>query len=281
MKKWIFLGLTVSILWTACSNEAGKTSEEPLARVYDKYLYPSDLKSILNKKMSPEDSTSIIGTYVENWAKDNLMLHVAEENVPREIDIEKMVKEYRQNLVQLHYERNLVEQSLDTFVSNEEVQAYYQTSKEDHILKQNVIRCFFIKTPNNAPDLEDAKKWWKMENDLDATQLEEFAERFAQIYILEDSTWIREMDLAAQFPDGTLKEGSLKGGKELVTEKQGYFYFLKIHEVVKKGTIAPMGFVKGKAKSYILLKRKMKLIEDMASEMYKREINKKNVVIYQ
>ena len=281
MKKWIFFALTVSILWTACSSEPGNTSEEPLARVYDKYLYPSDLKSILKKNMSPADSALIIGTYVENWAKDNLMLHVAEENVPKGIDIDKMVEEYRQNLIQLHYERNLVEQRLDTFVSKQEVKAYYKTSKEDHVLKQNVIRCFFIKAPNNAPDLEDAKKWWKMENDLDATQLEEFAEQFAQIYILEDSTWIREADLAAQFPNGTLKEGSLKAGKNLVTEKQGYLYFLKVHEVAKKGEIAPMGFVKGKARSYILLKRKMKLIEDMASEMYKREINKKNVVIYQ
>ncbi|MGB0862169.1 MAG: hypothetical protein ACPGXZ_04590 [Saprospiraceae bacterium] len=277
----MFFVLVISVFWTACNNEAGKTSEEPLARVYDKYLYPSDLKGILKRNMSPQDSALVVSTYVENWGKDNLMLHVAEENVPNDIDIDEMVREYRQNLIQLHYERNLVKQRLDTFVSNEEVRSYYEVSKQDHVLKQNVVRCFFLKAPNNSPDLEEAKKWWKMENDLDKTKLEEFAEKFAQIYILEDSTWVRENDLAAQFNGDALKEGSLTKGKEIIIDKQGYLYLLKIHEVAKKGEIAPMGFIKKKAKSYILLKRKMALIEDMASEMYKREINKKNVVIYQ
>ena len=280
MNRWIFLLIAISSLVVSCGKQAKKTAEKPLARVYDHYLYPSSLKGMLKKNMSVEDSTLIVGTYIENWAKNNLMLHVAEENVPKSIDIEKMVQEYRKSLIKLYYEKNLVQQRLDTLVNSEEISSYYELSKGDHILKYHIASCFFVKIPTSAPDLEDVKKWWKMEDDLDMPQLKEYCEQFAQIYILEDSTWIRDIDLAAQFPDGTFSEGSLTKGKTFNFQKKGYLYLMKVNGVVKKGKIAPIGYIREKAKDYILLKRKRELIDHMADEMYQREINKKNVVIY-
>lgn len=275
----------VALLFTlvigGCKPEGDHRAEEPLARVYDDFLYPSDVETVVSKKMSKADSAVVVRSYIDNWVRERLMLRVAEQNIPQDIDIDEMVRNYRNNLIQLYYEKNLVEQRLDSTVTKEEVRDYYEANREENILKYKVARCFFVKVPSSAPQKDELRTWWKRETPEDVLKLKSYCEQYAQLYNLEDSTWVRASDVAAQFPAGTLTEGTILKGKQLSTEKEGYIYLLEVMETVDKGQTAPLGYVREKAKSYILLKRKMELIERMSKEMYQREINKQNVEIYE
>lgn len=272
--------LGLLLIWS-CQPKRDHRTEEPLARVYDEFLYPSDVATVVTKKMSKSDSAVVVRSYIDNWVRERLMLRIAEQNIPQDIDIDEMVRNYRNNLIQLYYEKNLVEQRLDSTVTKEEVRNYYEANKEENVLKYKVARCYFVKLPSNAPQQADLRAWWKRETPEDVLKLKEYCEQFAQLYNLEDSTWVRASDVAAQFPAGTLTEGNIVKGKTLSIEKEGYIYLLEVLETADKGQIAPLGYVREKAKSYILLKRKMELIERMSKEMYQREMNKQNVEIYE
>jgi hypothetical protein len=63
--------------------EAAQTGK-PIARVYDKYLYPSDLKGMAANS-SKIDSFNMVNMYVQDWIKTNLMVHKAKENLPKEL----------------------------------------------------------------------------------------------------------------------------------------------------------------------------------------------------
>ncbi len=279
--RWImFLGVMV-IFATACGNKAGKKGEKPLVKVYDNYLYPSDLKGIYQKGMSKEDSIVVVGTYIENWAKKNLMLKIAEENISRDSEIDRMVEEYRKTLIQHRYEQNLVEQRLDSVISQNEIDTFYQKTKNEYKLKQDIVRCYFIKVPINSPDKDKLKKWWKKKDPLDYAQMKDYCERYAQMFILEDSTWIHKKDLAAQFPKNTFSQEKLSVGKEWSFEKSGSLYLLRVFDIARKGKNEPVAYASKKIKGYILHKRKIELLKQLASEMYQRELNKKNVIIYQ
>jgi hypothetical protein len=278
MFRYIFF-IGVVMVIGACGRGHKPSNEEPLAKVYDKFLYPSDLKGIIQANMSKEDSILVVGTFIENWAKKNLMLKVAEKNIPKDIDLDAILAEYKASLVQHYYEKSLSERLLDSLVSDVEIQTFYEATKDEHVLKDAIARCFFITLPINAVKKEDVKKWWKMENNLDYAKLKEYCETYAINYSLEDSSWVNQKDLAAQLPDGTLSQG-LSKGQSLNIEKEGVWYLLKVKEVMSKGQQAPVSYVRDKAIRYILHKRKIELVDNIAAEMYQRELNKKNVIIY-
>lgn len=278
--RWTIFIVMISIIWSACGKQDAPNSEKPLAKVYDKYLYPSDLKGIFDANMTKEDSSQRIQAFIDSWAKEHLMVRVAEENIPTDVDINKMVEDYRESIVKYHYERNLVAKRLDSLVSNTEIQAHYQKTKGDYILKHDIVQCYFLQIPSNSPNKEKLKEWWKMKDPIDYAKVKDYAAKYAHVFILEDSTWIRAKDLAAQFPQNSLSEGSLTKGKEVSMNKKGYRFLLRVNKVFKKGQQAPVSYVKRKIIDYLLHQRKLELIKNMSNEMYQRELNKQNVVIY-
>lgn len=278
MRYLFFIGMVV--LMAACGGEKKATKEEPLAKVYDEFLYPSDLKGIVQPGMPTEDSIHVVGTFIENWAKQNLMEKVAEKNIPKDVDIDKIIEDYRASLIEHYYEKSLTEKLLDSLVDEAEIRAFYETTKEEHVLKNTIVRCYFVSFPANILEKEDVKTWWKMEKDLDFAKLKEYADQYAIKYILQDSSWIRRDYLAAQFMDDAFNQGDITKGKKINTEKEGIWYLLDVKDVIPAGQLAPVSYIREKAIKYILHKRKIELVENLASEMYKRELNKKNVIIY-
>ncbi len=70
-----------------------------------------------------EDSSLIINAYVERWIRETLLLLEAERNIPSDLNIDKLVRDYRASLVRHSYEQFLVEQLLDSTVTKAELEA--------------------------------------------------------------------------------------------------------------------------------------------------------------
>ena len=63
----------------ACS--FGDKKGRELARVYDNYLYESDIKGLILENTSKEDSAVLVQNFINNWVKTELMINQAERNV--------------------------------------------------------------------------------------------------------------------------------------------------------------------------------------------------------
>ena len=61
--KYLFL-LLFSLSFLSCTNYDSNGREEPIAKVGDRYLYPSDLPEAITSGLTPEDSSSISKKYV-------------------------------------------------------------------------------------------------------------------------------------------------------------------------------------------------------------------------
>ena len=56
--------------------------------------------------------------------------------------------------VMMHeFEKQNIQRRLDTNISEEEIEAYYQKNIDNFELKQNIIRGYFIQLPKDAPKL--------------------------------------------------------------------------------------------------------------------------------
>lgn len=264
-------------LWS-CSKENGNTTEKPLATVFDKSLYPSDIKGIVGTGISAKDSSMLVNSFIENWAKEQLIIAIAEQNIPDDLDVDRLVEDYRLSLIRHSYEQKLVEQRLDSVVTDTEIRRYYESALDQYQLDKTVVQGKFIKLPKEAPEQDTLKIWWKnpMEN---KQNLAEYCRMYADKFLVEDSIWIDVDYLAAEFPISSLKEGSISSGLNTSTSNDEFIYYIKVDKVVRQGQIAPLSYVKNKIIKVILRKRKFELLDNMTDELYKRELDKKNVVI--
>ena len=51
--------------------------EKPLLRVFDNYLYPSDIEGLVKGNISEEDSIAIVDNYINQWIQQMVVLDKA------------------------------------------------------------------------------------------------------------------------------------------------------------------------------------------------------------
>ena len=96
-----------------------------LVKVYDKELRLNDIDTATLAKLSGDDSLEFILQQENAWINEQVLLKRAEESLTaREMELEKELNEYRNNLLLYAYREKLVIDQLDTVITEEEVEEY-------------------------------------------------------------------------------------------------------------------------------------------------------------
>ncbi|MDP2388557.1 MAG: peptidyl-prolyl cis-trans isomerase [Bacteroidota bacterium] len=270
------------MLVQSCSSKKEESAEKPVARVLDVNLYPSDLKNIVPVDMSKKDSSELIKRFIEKWIQDELVLKYAEKNLTSEqLNIEKEVTEYRKNLIIYSYQTELIKQKLDTVVTQQEIEKYYNEHSASFVLKDNIVNVNYVKLNKKTPGIEKARKWYVSSNPKDIENLRSFCIQFAENYFLDDKTWLLFDDILKEVPiEDYNSELFLKSSKNIEVADSLSVYFLKIKGYKIKNSPSPLSFEKENIRNIIINKRKLKLIDEMKSNVYQEAKENKNFVIY-
>ena len=186
------------------------SKEKPVARVFNEYLYPSDLDGIVPKGTSSADSILLIQSYIENWVRQTVILKQASDNVELDKDaLDKQLETYRQSLIIYSYEQQLIAQSLDTVVSNNQIKKYYEENKDNFELKKSIVKATYAKIPKSALRIEFAKRWFNSSKPKDRNELETYCMQFAVSYSLVDTAWIYLDELSMNIPLDRFSEASI------------------------------------------------------------------------
>lgn len=259
-----------------------KDKQEPVARVYDKYLYKDDIAKIISPGISNEDSLLIMKSYIENWIKQNVVLHKAETNLAdEEKNVEKRLEEYRNSLITYIYESELIKQKLDTVVSAEAIEKYYNDNQRNFELKDNIIKVIYVKTKKNAPKLDKLRQWYKSDNSKDLIELEGYCHQFATDFSLDDKTWLLFDDLLKKVPIKTYdKEEYLKNNRFIEITDLNDIYFVNIKGFMIKESLSPLSFEKDNIRALIINKRKLQLVQEMEKAAYEQALKNNEFEIY-
>lgn len=274
--SWVFLVLT---FLSACSTP--EPDEPKLARVHDHVLLLSDLDGLFNENTTPEDSMAIIQTFRDRWIREALILHQAEENKPDNLDIEALVRNYRESLLKNAYEQVVVEAELDSVISPAELLAFYEKNKEQYELETPIIRCHFIKVPLPLAREDSLRFWWNNTNEQNLEKLTSYCQQNNGTYILNDSIWTRLEEVAIELPKGSLTADNVGAKRDFQQLGEEYQYFLRVFEVRNRREIAPLAFIEEQARKVILHSRKIKLLQNKKEELYKLELRRNNIEIFE
>lgn len=252
-----------------------------LARVYNKTLYQSELDGMYGESATREDSTLITNAYVNRWIKEAVLLHEAEQNIPSDLNIDKLVRDYRASLIRHNYEEVILERSLDSVITREQLNDFYEKNKEQYELDKPIIRCHFIKSSLPVESANQLRRLWSGSNSPEAFEnLLTYCEQYAQAYLLNDSIWYRAEDVINELPRGSVNTSNLRTGLDITQRDNNFQYNFKVLEVKKKKEIAPLSYIEDQARKVILHKRKMELLEDTKEKMYEIAARRNNIQVF-
>lgn len=281
MKNTLFV-LFLLLVVVACQKNTNPTgSNRILATVYNRSLYLSDMEGMFSENATREDSLQVINAFCDRWIREQLVMTEAEHNIPKDLNLDELVKKYRESLILSNYEEQLTQIGLDTTISDDELHTFYEKNKEQYQLETPIARCYFLKIPKPAPQSDSLSKWWNAPKSGDnLMKLKSYAKLHARAYILEDSVWTRVDKIAEMLPKGTLSTDNMSRDKELTMKDDDFQYYFRALGVMNKQEIAPLSFIREQASKYILHQRKIQLLEKKKQEMYDTELRKNNVKIY-
>ncbi len=267
------------------SSEQGSVdnSKELVASVGNSFLFESDIANLISPKTNREDSILIVEQFVRNWIKKELLVKEANNSVKiNQSEIEKKVSDYRYALLSYEYQRQVIQQSLDTAVSFEEIENYYEENRENFALRQNIFRGRYLKISNDAPKKNDIRRWIKSSRPQDLESLKSYAFQFADNYSLEDSTWIKFDDIIKNSPLSTVsnKVQFLRRNRYVEEADSVYLYLLKIQEYKISEEASPLEFVQEEIRNIILNKRKVALAKGLENDIYERAKENEDYKIY-
>jgi hypothetical protein len=273
--RTVVLG-SLLLLVLACGSEP-EEDNPLLARVHNRELRLSELEGMFPPNATAEDSTLIIEGFVNRWVRDAVLLHEAERNLPSDLNVDRMVRDYRASLVRTNYEKVLVAELLDSTITEDELSAFYEQYKESFQLETPIVRCYFIKLPANIPNRDTIQELWNSGRPEDMPALRRYCDRLAEVALLQDSAWYSVEELARQLPEGTITANNV-GSKREFTQSDGQWrYYFRLFESKNRKEIAPLAYIENQARKVILHQRKLKVLEDAREQIFEQELRRKNV----
>lgn len=281
MTKAYFYIITITLLLGSCkkSDKIQRVSDAPvLAEVGATKLHLDELEvsGLLNSALTPEDSTQIINAYVQKWIKDQLMLSEAEKTLSDDIDIDMLVQDYRESLLLYNYENTLVQDQLDTAITQAQMEQYYSDNATAFKLSESILRCRLAVVDGKKPKLDRFYANWRAEN---MESINTYLEEHSSMQLMNEQKWYSLDEILSLIP-ASIDENDLKSKKTIQEAKAGSEYFVKILEYIDKSEDPPLAYVASNIKKIILHQRKSKLIIKLKEDLYQREINGSKVRIH-
>ncbi|MFA0962031.1 peptidyl-prolyl cis-trans isomerase [Roseivirga sp. BDSF3-8] len=259
-------------------------SEDPLvAEAGDAQLRMTDLAGIVPRGMNATDSASLVDRYIRSWVRKQLLISQASEEVDYDkAELERKILDYRYALMVYEFQKQYINENLDTAVSNEEVKAYYDINQDNFQLKQNIIRGWFLKVPKDAPKLAQIKQMMRKPDAENKKELKSYAFRFAMNYSMEDSLWLNFDEVIANTPFMSIpnKVQFLESNTFAETDDEKFEYLLHIQDYKISDQTSPLEFVKDDIRNIIINKRKVALADQLERNIYEEAKDNNEFEIY-
>tara|TARA_R110002051_G_scaffold75877_2_gene138324 strand:+ start:189502 stop:190353 length:852 start_codon:yes stop_codon:yes gene_type:complete len=271
------------LLLVGCSFFKKIDSGQPIARVNDSFLYQEDIKGVVPKGVSKQDSTLMVNAYINRWAQQLLLMDGAKINLSesKQTSFSQLVEQYKVDLFTNAYLEGLVKKNIDTIVSLDLEQQFYQANKESFRLNDDLLQFRYINLPLNPINLDTITRRFKRFNANDKRYLDSIAVQFKS-YVLNDSLWVKFSNVTDKISiiNSENKNQLLKKSNFLQLKDSLNLYLMHVNDVKTLDDYAPLDYVKNSIKQIVINKRKLELIKQLEKDITKDAIKNNKFEIF-
>lgn len=254
-----------------------------IAKIGGSVLYEKDILPLLPEGVSPEDSAYMVQQYINTWALSRLKLIKAGEMLSKEEkDITKEVEDYRSNLLAYRYEKSFMESRIDTVVSAEELEKYYEDHPQSFKYPYSIVKGRVIALSKNSPNYDKVKKSFTAKDEEEVTKLKEMCVSYAQSYEDFGTEWVSMPVLARAVPglDAVSCETIFSNGDSYIKSSEEADYFIFIAEKCSAGRLAPYDYCRQTVKDAVISMRKQEILSKLEQDLLKDALDNNKLKIY-
>lgn len=265
------LPFLVLLIVAGCEPTPATDKGAVLAKVQGHYFYESDLQGVIPSGTPTRDSIILAKSFIDNWIRNRLLIRQAERNLsPVQLDFSKQLEDYRNSLIIYAYERELINQMLDTLISEQEIEQHYQENMHNFELKYNVVKAIYLTVPHQSEEAELFRELLTADS-LMLDSIAYYANDYALSYHLAEDKWIRFDEMLMQIPIETINQVDFLENNSFVeihNEPVSYQALIIDYRLIEH--VSPLDLVRDQIKNIILNKRKRMLIRQMQNDIYEQ-----------
>lgn len=279
------LWLSTLVFLAGCGDLWRKEPDnQPLARVGESYLYAEDVRDLLDKNLSPQDSAAFVSNLINTWATRQLLMSRAKINLPEERieEFESLISDYRVELYTRAYKEALIAQISDTLVGDEELSEFYESEKENFKLQEKIVQLRFVELPLQFLNRDEVTERLRRFEGEDLAFLDSVGVQFKKLHF-NDSLWVPVSRVIEEIVPLTYEneEEYLKNSQFFEMEDSTGVYLTRVVNVLKPNEIAPLSYIEPRIRQVLLNRRKMKHLRSLEADLMDEAIRQKEFEIYE
>jgi len=278
----VLIGLVFLLFVQGCDFFEKKSKEVVVAECYGKYLYESDLYGLVPENTSIMDSLHRVNAFIDSWIQRQVLLHQAESNLSKEeLDLKKQVEEYRNSLVIYAYETKLMNQRLDTIVSDNEIERFYEENKDNFQLHTTMVKAVYVILDENCKQKELFNDLMSDRDTLMLQHLDVLSNYYAVKSYLDVDNWIRLDELTSIVPIEIFNvESFLKKNKFVCFDWNEYTCMVRFEDYLLEESVTPLEMERDNIRNIILARRKKELLDKMQTALYEKAKKNHDFEVY-
>ncbi|MBL6677924.1 MAG: membrane lipoprotein lipid attachment site-containing protein [Flavobacteriaceae bacterium] len=265
MKRYL-LFISTTLLLSSCSNISDNNSNDLIARAGQNFLYQNQMPSF----SSEQDSMLRYLNYIETWAKEKILYDLSLINLSqsKKNDLDILVEKYKVDLYINSYKDLIVNSIIDSIVTDEEIESFYNRNIENFKLNENLLKYRYLKVPSDNINISRIRRYIQRLNQSDREFLDSLNFQFADLK-LNDTMWFTEREVISsiEFINQKNKSNYMGINRLYELENDQYIYYFIIKDLLKSGNIPPLSYIYDRIKSNIINQRKLNLLQNINKEI--------------
>ena len=260
----LFISITLLIL--SCSNINNDNSNDLIARAGENFLYQNDLPSFSSR----QDSLLRYKNFVELWAKEKLLYDLSLTNLSqsKKNELDLLIEKFKIDLYINSYKDLIVNSRIDSIVTNEEIESYYNANIDNFTLNETLLKYRYLKVPSDNININRIRRYIQRLSNDDRDFLDSLNFQFAELKV-NDSVWFAERDVISsiEFINQTNKSNFMRVNRLYEIKDDQYINYFIVKDLLKSGNIPPLSYLYDRIKLNIINQRKIDLIKNINKEI--------------
>ena len=278
MKIYPFF-ISIALLILSCSNINNDNSNDLIARAGENFLYQNELPSFSSR----QDSLLRYKNFVELWAKEKLLYDLSLTNLSqsKKNELDLLIEKFKIDLYINSYKDLIVNSRIDSIVTNEEIESYYNANIDNFTLNETLLKYRYLKVPSDNININRIRRYIQRLSNDDRDFLDSLNFQFAELK-LNDSVWFAERDVISsiEFINQTNKSNFMRVNRLYEIKDDQYINYFIVKDLLKSGNIPPLSYLYDRIKLNIINQRKIDLIKKINKEILNDALKSSKYEIY-
>lgn len=252
------------ILATSCGN----SNPNAVARLGDAVLTLEELRERIPNNVSAEDSIALAQEIIQSWLKDALVLQEAEKISDEEkLAVERRIEDYRRSLLIYSYEQDWIKKNMDTVITNDQIQSYYEANKSSMKVNEHVFQLKFCSLPEKSKDVKNMSAAFASD---DIATWEAYCIQVGAKHYYNFTSYMNWEQFAQLIPLPVADRSQFltQATSTQQINFNGEIFWIKIGSYLLPGDSSPLEMVRSNIASILLNIRKQELLLKMRNGLY-------------